>query len=166
MRVLFHGVFYTTAYFCTMSNQIKIFTIGVTGLSAEDFFNRLRNAGVRKIIDTRLWASSQLSGFSKKKDLPYFLKEIADIDYEYREELAPTDDILKPYKNNQLSWADYEVQYIDLINHRNIATILTPDEVHEACFLCACKTTENCHRRLLVEFLQREWDAPVEIVHL
>lgn len=149
-----------------MSNAVKIYTVGVSGLSAEDFFERLKKAGVKKVIDTRLWAGSQLAGFAKKKDLPYFLKEIVGIDYEYRKELAPSDDILKPFKNNQLSWADYEIQYIDLIDHRNIANILRPDEVHEACFLCACKTEHNCHRRLLVEYLQREWHRPVEIVHL
>lgn len=149
-----------------MSNKIKIFTIGFTGSSAEDFFERLRGAGVRKVIDTRLWASSQLAGFARKKDLPYFLKEIANIDYEYRKELAPSDDILKPFKDSKISWDEYEVQYIDLINHRNIANILDPDEVHEACFLCACKTEHQCHRRLLAEYLQREWKKPIEIVHL
>lgn len=149
-----------------MSNKIKIFTIGFTGSSAEDFFERLRGAGVKKVIDTRLWASSQLAGFAKKKDLPYFLKEIANIDYEYRKELAPSDDILRPFKDSKISWDEYEVQYIDLINHRNIANILDPNEVHEACFLCACKTEHHCHRRLLAEYLQREWDRPVEVVHL
>lgn len=144
----------------------NIFTIGFTGSSAESFFERLRGTGVKKVIDTRLWASSQLAGFAKKKDLPYFLKEIADIDYEYRKELAPSDDILKPFKDSKISWDEYEVQYIDLINHRNITNILDPDEVHEACFLCACKTEHHCHRRLLAEYLQREWKQPVEIVHL
>jgi uncharacterized protein (DUF488 family) len=149
-----------------VSNTIKIYTIGVNGLSAEDFFERLKHAGVKKVIDTRLWASSQLAGFAKKKDLPYFLKKIGGIDYEYRKELAPSVNILKPFKNNQISWSDYEIQYIDLINHRNIANILNPDEVHEACFLCACKAKEQCHRRLLAEYLQKEWDQPVEIAHL
>lgn len=149
-----------------MSSTIKIFTIGFTGSSAEHFFERLRDAGVKKVIDTRLWASSQLAGFAKKKDLPYFLQEIANVPYEYRQELAPSDDILKPFKNNQLSWEEYEVQYINLINHRNIANIVKPDEVHEACFLCACKTEHKCHRRLLAEYLQKEWNQPVEIVHL
>lgn len=150
-----------------MSNQaITIFTIGFTGSSAEHFFNRLRSAGVKKVIDTRLWASSQLAGFAKKKDLPYFLQEIGGIDYEYRKELAPSDDILKPFKDNKTSWAEYEVQYIDLIKHRNISNILKPDEVHEACFLCACQTHEHCHRRLLAEHLQREWGNPAQIIHL
>lgn len=121
---------------------------------------------MEKIIDTRLWASSQLAGFAKKKDLPYFVKELAGADYQYREDLAPTADILKAYKDGRISWDDYEVQYVDLINHRNLANVLSPDEVNEACFLCACKTEHNCHRRLLAEYLQREWDQPVEIVHL
>ncbi len=149
-----------------MSNEIKIFTIGFTGSSAEHFFERLRSAGVNKVIDTRLWASSQLAGFAKKKDLPYFMKELIGVDYEYREDLAPSKDILKALKDNRITWNDYEVQYIDLINHRNITNVLHPDEVHEACFLCACKTEHQCHRRLLVEHLQKEWDHPVEIVHL
>lgn len=145
---------------------VKIFTIGFTGSSAKHFFERLRQADVKKVIDTRLWASSQLAGFAKKKDLPYFLKEIAGIDYEYREELAPSADILKPFKDNKMSWDEYEVQYIDLINHRNIANMLSPDEVDRACFLCACKTEHHCHRRLLSEYLQREWSQLVEIAHL
>ncbi|MCB9982151.1 MAG: DUF488 domain-containing protein [Burkholderiales bacterium] len=145
---------------------IKIFTIGFTGSSAEHFFERLKRAGVKKVIDTRLWASSQLAGFAKKKDLPYFLEELVSADYEYRQELAPSDKILKAYKNNSISWDDYEVQYIDLINHRNIAHILSPNEVHEACFLCACKTEHHCHRRLLAEYLQNQWNTPLEIIHL
>lgn len=150
-----------------MSNQeIKIFTIGFTGSSAQHFFERLNNAGVKKVIDTRLWATSQLAGFARKKDLPFFLKEIANIDYEYRQELAPSDDILKAFKNNQINWPEYVERYNALIHHRNIANILTPEEVHESCFLCACKTPDNCHRRLLAEYLQKEWDEPVQITHL
>jgi hypothetical protein len=111
---------------------------------------------------TYAWATSQLAGFARKKDLPFFLKEIADIDYEYRKELAPSDDILKAFKN----WAEYVDAYNALIHHRNIANILSPEEVNEACFLCACQNPDNCHRRLLAEHLQKEWDEPVEIVHL
>jgi len=150
-----------------MTNQtIKIFTIGFTGSSAENFFERLKQAGIKKVIDTRLWAGSQLSGFAKKKDLPYFLGEIVGAAYEYRQELAPSTEILKAYKDNRISWDEYEIQYIQLINHRNIANILSPEEVAGVCFLCACKTHEHCHRRLLAEHLQQEWDQPLEIVHL
>ncbi len=94
------------------------------------------------------------------------MKELVGADYEYRENLAPTADILKAYKDNRISWDEYEIQYIDLINHRNLANVLSPDEVNQVCFLCACKTEHHCHRRLLSEYLQREWGEPMEIVHL
>lgn len=156
-----------TSYFKQMSiGQIKIFTIGFTGKSAEDFFGRLQKAGIKKVIDTRLWASSQLAGFAKKKDLPYFIKQLVSADYEYREDLAPSQDILKAYKDKRIDWSAYEAQYNSLITQRNIAAILKPEEVHEACFLCACKTEHNCHRRLLAEHLETEWDVPMEIIHL
>ena len=55
-----------------MSN-IKLFTIGFTKKNAESFFTKLKNAGVKKIIDIRLNNVSQLAGFAKKDDLLYFL---------------------------------------------------------------------------------------------
>jgi len=58
-----------------------LFTIGFTKSSAEDFFGRLRRAGVKKVIDTRLKNSSQLAGFAKAGDLPFFLRAIGDIAY-------------------------------------------------------------------------------------
>jgi hypothetical protein len=36
--------------------------------------------------------------FAKRKDLEYFLKEIADIEYLHILDLAPTQDILNNYK--------------------------------------------------------------------
>ena len=56
--------------------MIKLFTIGFTGKPAEKFFNLLTNAGVKKIVDTRINNVSQLSGFAKGSDLKFFVKEI------------------------------------------------------------------------------------------
>lgn len=147
-------------------SDLKLFTIGFTGSTAEHFFGRIKQAGIKKVIDTRLWAGTQLSGFAKKKDLPYFMRELANADYEYRDELAPSEDILKAYKNKRIAWDEYETRYLDLIDRRNIATLLSPEEIDGACFLCACKTEHHCHRRLLAEYLQRKWLKPAEIVHL
>lgn len=118
-------------------SDLKLFTIGFTGSTAKHFFERIKQAGVKKVIDTRLWAGTQLSGFAKKKDLPYFMRELAGADYEYRDELAPSEDILKAYKDKRISWDEYETRYLDLIDRRNIATILAPEEINGACFLCA-----------------------------
>jgi uncharacterized protein (DUF488 family) len=60
---------------------MKLFTIGFTKKSAEEFFTHLQNAGVRRIVDVRLNNTSQIAGFAKARDLKYFLHAIAGIDY-------------------------------------------------------------------------------------
>ena len=73
---------------------MKLFTIGFTKTSAQNFFERLKNAKVRRIIDVRKNNVSQLAGFAKEKDLKYFSKEIGNIDYFHNLELAPTKIVL------------------------------------------------------------------------
>lgn len=148
------------------NNKLKIFTIGFTGSTAENFFSRLRNASVKKVIDTRLWADTQLSGFAKKRDLPFLLQNLAGSAYEHKVDLAPSENILKDFKDKKISWPEYEVRYLELLDTRHIADKLNPDDIAEACFLCAEKTPHHCHRRLLAEYLLREWKTAMEIVHL
>jgi uncharacterized protein (DUF488 family) len=75
-----------------------IHTIGFTRKSAEVFFGSLSASGVRRIVDTRLYNTSQLSGFAKQDDLRYFLNKIASIEYRHEPLLAPTANILDDYK--------------------------------------------------------------------
>ena len=134
-------------------------TIGFTQTSAENFFTRLQKANVRKIIDVRLNNTSQLSGFAKATDLPYFLITIAEISYHHMPLLAPTGDILKKYKTEKGSWGEYEPKFLDLIQKRQIETRLTPEYLDGACLLCSEAKPHHCHRRLVVEYLQRQWGA-------
>lgn len=147
-------------------NTLKIFTIGFTGSTAENFFSRLREVGVKKVIDTRLWADTQLSGFARKKDLPFFLKSLSGADYEHKINLAPSENILKDFKNKEISWPEYETRYLQLLHDRHIADKLSTNDVADACFLCAEKTPHHCHRRLLAEYLQKEWNIAMDIIHL
>ena len=142
-----------------------IYTIGFTGKSAEEFFTILKNVGVKRVIDVRLYPSTQLSGFARKKDLAFFLKNLCKIGYQHNFELAPTDEILKGYKDGKISWAEYEVEYIKLLENRNVANDTNPNLLDGACFLCAEKTPEQCHRRLLAEYLQNKLKN-VEIKHI
>ena len=60
---------------------MRICTIGFTNKKAEDFFTRLKQSGVKRVVDVRLNNVSQLAGFSKRDDLRYFLKAILGIEY-------------------------------------------------------------------------------------
>ena len=146
---------------------VKLFTIGFTQKTAEDFFARLRKAGVKKIIDTRLWPDTQLSGFARKKDLGYFLKNLTNIDYAHDVVLAPSEDILSDYKNKKITWPQYETRYTELLHQRKISEKLAANDLDGVCFLCAEHKPHHCHRRLLAEYLQNEWrDRTIQIAHL
>jgi len=145
---------------------MKLYTIGFTRTSAEDFFGRLRRAGVRKVIDVRLNNTSQLAGFAKGRDLPYFLKQIADIDYEHLPRIAPTQQILDAYKKNKGDWSVYERDFRALLNRRSVESRLEPRHLDKACLLCSEPTADRCHRRLVAEYLNERWGQPFRIEHL
>lgn len=56
--------------------SIDVTTIGFTKTTAEDFFGRIKSAGVKRMIDVRLHNTSQLAGFAKSDDLAFFLRTI------------------------------------------------------------------------------------------
>ena len=144
---------------------ISLFTIGFAGKSAEEFFTALRAAGVERLIDVRLNNVSQLAGFTKRRDLEYFLKVIAGIAYEHNTELAPTSDILDAYKKKALAWEDYERRFVALLDERAVADRDTPLHFDHACLLCSEPEPDQCHRRLVAEYLRRQWPEVV-IEHL
>ena len=145
---------------------MKLFTIGFTKKSAEVFFTRLRDAGVKRIVDVRLNNVSQLAGFSKKDDLRYFAKAICNIDYVHIPDLAPTAAILDPYKKEKhADWDLYQQQFLKLIHARKIESTLSPDLLDGGCLLCSEESPHHCHRRLVAEYLRDRWNN-VEIVHI
>lgn len=143
---------------------MRIFTIGFTQTSAQNFFERLSKAQVRKLIDVRLNNVSQLAGFAKKNDLRYFAKTICNADYEHLPCLAPTQDILDEYKKSKGDWNVYSKKFIDLIAKRQIES-LNPQAFDGTCLLCSEDKPHHCHRRLVAEYLKERW-SNVEIVHL
>lgn len=60
--------------------NINLFTIGFKKKNAETFFTKLKNAGVKKIIDIRLHNTSNYAGFTKKDNIGYFLRELCNCD--------------------------------------------------------------------------------------
>ncbi len=144
---------------------MKVFTIGFTKKNAEQFFGRLKQAGLKRVIDTRLNNVSQLAGFTKKDDLKFFLKEVIGLDYVHMPMLAPNKEILDAYKKNGGDWNTYERKFVDLVSSRSIETKLDKTIVDGACLLCSEATPHHCHRRLVAEYLRDKW-GDVDIQHL
>ena len=144
---------------------MRTFTIGFTKKSAEEFFTKLRDSGVRRVVDVRLNNVSQLAGFAKRDDLRYFLRAIHGIDYVQAPELAPTADILDAYKKHGGAWDVYEQEFLELMERRRIEHAVSQDMLRDGCLLCSERLPEHCHRRLVIEYLERHWGA-FEAVHL
>lgn len=147
------------------NKTVRIFTIGYAGKNAEEFFALLLQADIRKIIDVRLYNTSQLAGYTKKEDLQYFLQTIAGAGYVHMPIMAPTKQLLSGYKNGSINWPQYEAQFNQIIAQRQIEKLVNPQDLHMACLLCAEAKPDNCHRRLLAEYLARHL-SNISIHHL
>ncbi|HEY1860924.1 MAG TPA: DUF488 domain-containing protein [Gemmataceae bacterium] len=145
---------------------MNVFTIGFTKRSAAGFFDTLRHAGIQRLLDVRLNNSSQLAGFTKASDLPFFLKEICDAEYVHEPLLAPTQEMLDAYKKAKGSWDEYERKFLALMAERKIEDRIDAKlfEVPTA-LLCSETTAEHCHRRLVLEYLRDKW-GELAITHL
>ena len=143
---------------------MKIFTIGFTKTTAENFFNRIKKSGARKIIDVRLNNVSQLAGFAKRDDLKYFSSTICGVGYQHAPKLAPTKEILDNYKKHKGSWEDYEKKFLDLMAKRKIEEV-DSKSLDGACLLCSEDKPHHCHRRLVAEYLKDKW-GDIDVVHL
>ncbi len=144
---------------------MKVFTIGFTKKNAEQFFTRLKQPGLVRLVDARLNNVSQLAGFTKKDDLRFFLREINGIDYVHRPDLAPTKEILDEYKKNGGDWSTYERKFMELMALRRIEEKVPKELIDGGCLLCSEPTPEHCHRRLVAEYLRSRW-GDLEIIHL
>jgi uncharacterized protein (DUF488 family) len=145
---------------------MKLLTIGFTKKSAEIFFTRLKDAGVKRLIDVRLNNVSQLAGFAKKDDLRYFTKAICDIEYVHLPRLAPTAEILDQYKKvKHGDWQLYERQFLELMRARHIERTTPREILDSGCLLCSEEKPHHCHRRLVAEYLKEQW-GDVEIEHI
>ncbi len=149
-----------------LEETLKIYTIGFTQKTAQQFFDLLHAHKIECLVDIRLHPDGQLSGFTKKEDLRYFLKTIIGSDYRHFLELAPSDELLKTYRADH-DWASYEVSFNQLMDERDIPAALDRSLFEEktCCLLCSEPTPDHCHRRLVAERVAQAWQ-PVEIIHL
>jgi len=145
---------------------VEIYTIGFTKKSAEKFFNALRKARIKRLIDVRLNNSSQLAGFTKRDDIEFFLKELCDAEYVHKPMLAPTKEILDGYKKKKISWQDYERRFMALMANRKMQEVIGKDLFEiPTILLCSEPKPDKCHRRLVAEYLREKW-GDVKIIHL
>lgn len=146
---------------------MEVFTIGFTKTPAADFFDKLKQAGVKRLLDVRLNNTSQLAAYAKRDDLKYFLKTICKASYEHEPLLAPTKKMLDDYKKYKGTWEQYEEEFLALMSDRKIESQVerATFESEPTVLLCSELTAEHCHRRLVLDYLEPVW-PDLSVVHL
>jgi uncharacterized protein (DUF488 family) len=146
---------------------MQVYSIGFTKKTAERFFDALRQAGVRRLLDVRLHNSSTLAGFTKEADLPFFLRELCEAEYRHEPILAPSEELFRGIKGGRLSWPEYEAGFLRLMADRRVEDRLDRSVFSmRTVLLCSEVTADKCHRRLVLEYLNGKWGGLLEIVHL
>ena len=148
------------------AGPVEVFTIGVTRHSAPKFFGALLKAGVKRLLDVRLNNWTQLAGFTKRDDLPFFLRELCGADYVHEPLLAPSRELLTTYKTRGGNWQQYERDFLALMAERRVEEQV-PIGLFEVPTVLLCYEAEAdfCHRRLVLDYLQSKWGC-LTITHL
>ncbi len=145
-----------------------IYTIGFTKKHASEFFNIIKSKQIDLLIDIRLNNTSQLAAFSKYPDIKYFLKVICEANYVHDTNFAPTQELLKSYKDNKISWSEYESIFSKRMQTNRIEEYIK-EKYHDysdknICLLCTESTPDKCHRRLVADIFSEVFQ--VEVSHL
>ena len=144
---------------------MQIFTIGYTKKSAREFFGLIKANEIDVLVDVRLYNNTQLAGFSKSRDLEFFLAALCGCGYVWAKQFAPSPALFNDYKSGQIDWAACEAVYRDFLNAHTGLDFFRLYRNKRICLLCAEETPECCHRRLLAEKIADEYDG-TEITHL
>lgn len=125
----------------------------------------MNGTDVKRLVDVRLNNASQLAGFARRVDLPFFLQELCGAEYHHEPALAPTREILNAYRSGG-GWPAYERAFLNLLQERRVEETLDRALFDvPTVLLCSEARADHCHRRLVLEYLNREWGG-IEAVHL
>jgi len=146
----------------------KIYTIGFTKKNAEIFFELLRANEIDILLDVRLKNTSQLAGFSRYPDVEYFMNKILGAEYIHDTVFAPTDDIMKDYKDKKIDWSEFISRYDCLADERKTEKHILKEYKDKSkkniCLICSEEKADNCHRLLVAERFKKLFK--MEIVNL
>jgi uncharacterized protein (DUF488 family) len=146
---------------------MEVFSIGLSGRSAESFFGALRDADIKRVLAIRLHNTSNLAGYGKAAHLPYFLRELCGAEYVHEPLLAPSPELFDGLKKRKkLTWEEYERGIRELLAERRVQERIDPGDFSvPTALLCACAGAERCHRRIVLEHLDAAWGS-LQITHL
>ncbi|QVL44838.1 MAG: DUF488 domain-containing protein [Methylophilaceae bacterium] len=130
-----------------------LYTFGYEGLTIESFINRLKETGVKTIIDVRELPLSRKKGFSKKSFAANL--HAAGIAYAHMPALGCPKPIRNAYKLNS-SWSEYTKEFNAYLATQTSAIKELSKISHStsACLICFEADFNLCHRSLIARACQ------------
>ena len=90
---------------------MELHQISAYETSAKEFFTKLQTWNVDLVLDARLHNTNQLAGFTKERDLDYFVHTIVHADYVHDTLFAPAQDVLGVYLKGKLPYEQFFADY-------------------------------------------------------
>ena len=113
--------------------------------------------------------SGKNSRFAFEKDLPYFLDKLANgCKYAHRVDLAPQNELLKEVrtKGSEMSknYKLFEIEFNKYLEEKSKIKNFVEQfkDFKNVALLCSEHTTEKCHRRLVIDMLQKYFSNDVK----
>jgi len=135
---------------------VRIYTIGHSNHTQEEFINLLAGAKIEVLVDVRSNPNSRWAPFANKDNIKELL-ESSQIRYLYLGDLLggqPTDPDCYDYQTGKVN---YQVIQEKEYFQRGITRILEDLKKYRVCIMCAEEDPTDCHRNLLVvERLRQE----------
>lgn len=134
----------------------KLFTIGYTGVSLDEFIVKLNESSIECLIDVREIPISRKRGFSKSalrerleaSGIKYHHFRLLGSPRSLRHEVRETEDFEKFFVSvsRHLTNADSQTQVAEAIEMARCA---------RSCLMCCCSDWKFCHRKCVVDEILR-----------
>lgn len=145
---------------------MKLFTIGVYGLSEQEFFEKIISAEIETFVDVRLRRGMRGSQYSFVNSA-YLQRKLADlkVSYTHIKELAPTQKIrsLQVLADKNLGKTkraredlsatfcdEYRTKILQPFNFSHLSNLISQGNV---CLFCVERNCTSCHRSLIADHL-------------
>ena len=96
----------------------RLYTLSAYETTAAAFFSRLAAEKTDLVLDVRLRNTSQLCGFTKEKDLAFFVPQLTGARYVHDLLFAPEPGLLDLYTKQHIGWEVYGEEYRRLLEQR------------------------------------------------
>lgn len=150
-------------YYSAMAKTTRLCTFGYEGLTIDAFMARLKESGVRTIIDVRELPLSRKRGFSKKAFAEALHR--SGIAYAHMPALGCPKPIRDAYRTDG-DWAAYTRRFLAYLREQEdaIAELAKIAGSTSACLVCYEADFNFCHRSMVARAVSRAGGPPV--IHL